>query len=153
FHRSPVMVEIEVPAGAAGNEDAVVFTLFVVHHKSGQYSEYWREAESKGVLGLIGEYEKAAPGEPGSVLGDFNAEVTAPSVQNYLSNGFHDLFAQQAPGEGTPPTEFTTHESERRIDLLLLNDTAWSKVVPGSGFVLGTASRPEGVSWRDLESF
>jgi endonuclease/exonuclease/phosphatase family metal-dependent hydrolase len=153
FRRSPLMVEVEVPAGARGNAEAERLTLFVVHHKSGQYSGYWREAEAAGVLKLIEGWTAERPDEPVVVLGDFNAQPADPSVRTYLEGGFHDLFTKEAPAGATPPPAFTTHESERRIDLVLLNGAAWERMVPGSGFVLGTASRPVGVSWRDLETF
>ena len=67
----------------------------------------------------------------------------------YLREGFNDLFANARPGDKS----VITHESERRIDLLLMNAEAKKRLRAGSGFVLGTAARPTGVNWRDLDTF
>lgn len=144
FHRSPLMVDIE--AGTPDNP--LTLTLFVVHHKSGQYSDYWREAESVGVTRLISDLTKQHPDRPVMVLGDFNAQVSDTSVKTYLSAGFHDIFANRSQ-----TSEIITHESSRRIDLILANDAAMTHLIADKAFVLGTAARPEGVDWRDLPTF
>jgi hypothetical protein len=70
-------------------------------------------------------------------------------VQIYLNGGFNDLFANASNGDKST----ITHESQRRIDLILTNESAQSRLIAGSGFVLGTAARPEGVDWRSLDTF
>ncbi len=139
FRRSPLRVDIQIP----GSDEP--WTFFVVHHKSGRFSEYWREAESKAVVSFAGEITKEHPNRPILVLGDFNAESSAPSVKNYLSAGFDEIFANR------PQTDaIITHESGRRIDLILANPAAKAQLLADKAFVLGTPARPAGISYRDL---
>lgn len=145
FHRSPLRVDLELP-GPAGR--AQTLTLFVVHHKSGRYSAYWREAEARGTVARIEELTKAHPDRPVIVLGDFNAETRDASVQTFLNAGFHDIFANRGGG-----ADVVTHESGRRIDLILANPAARTQLLSDKAFVLGTAARPVGVDWRDLPTF
>lgn len=147
FHRSPLMVDVTVPAGARGNGEAFTMTVVVVHHKSGRFSDYWREAEAEGAVELIEQARSGDPGKRIAVLGDFNNEASSESAKTYLKAGFVDAFA------GRRGAEVTTHESGRRIDLILLSEGLASEVVSGSAFVLGTPARPDGVDWRDLPTF
>lgn len=148
FRRSPLKVDVEIPS----NDEAAsswTLTLFVVHHKSGRYSGYWREAEAKTILKLAKAVENEHPGRPIAILGDFNAQPSDESVKIYLRDGFNDLFANASAGDKST----ITHESNRRIDLILVNDSAMERFEAGSGFVYGTAARPEGVNWRDIPTF
>ncbi|MGV6813491.1 MAG: endonuclease/exonuclease/phosphatase family protein [Phycisphaerales bacterium] len=147
FRRSPLKLDVEIP-GADGKEPWTL-TLFVLHHKSGRYSQYWREAEAKMVDKLAHEIEAEHPGRAIVLLGDFNAQASDESVQIYLRDGFHDIFAN-ATGE---PETIMTHESNRRIDLLLANSAAFGYIDEHSAFVLGTAARPKGIDWRALDTF
>ncbi len=146
FRRSPLMVDLEIPS--ADGSDSWSLTLFVMHHKSGRYNTYWREAEATGTLELINKVTKARPDRAIVVLGDFNAEVMDKSVQTYLDAGFVDIFVDRESS-----SEIITHESGRRIDLILANKAALEHMDTDSAFVYGTAARPEGTNWRDLETF
>ena len=148
FRRSPLKVDVEIPSG---NEDggSWTLTLFVVHHKSGRYNTYWREAEARTIVKLAQAVEAEHPERPVVILGDFNAQASDESVKIYLQNGFNDLFANDKTGDAST----ITHESNRRIDLMLLNEAAQSRLIEGTGFVFGTAARPEGFDWRDLPTF
>jgi endonuclease/exonuclease/phosphatase family metal-dependent hydrolase len=146
FRRSPLMVDLEIPSSEDGK--TWTLTLFVMHHKSGRFNTYWREAEATGTLKLIKDVLAADQDRAIVLLGDFNAEVDDQSVQTYLKGGFVDIFEDH-----TSKTETITHESGRRIDLILANKAALSRMNPESGFVYGTAARPEGVNWRDMETF
>ncbi len=139
FRRSPLRVDVQIP----GSEEP--WTLFVVHHKSGRFSEYWREAEAKAVVGFVGEITRDHPERPILVLGDFNAEPDAPSVGHYRSSGLDEIFANRPRSDA-----IVTHESGRRIDLILANPAAKAQLLADKAFVLGTAARPVGVSFRDL---
>lgn len=145
FRRSPLRVDVEVP----GRDDGSwTLTLFVVHHKSGRFNTYWREAEAEGTMKLIEDVLDDAPERPIVVLGDFNAMNEDMSVQTYLKEGFIDIF------ETRPSTrEIVTHESNRRIDLIVANHNAIRKMRMNNAFVLGTAARPQGVDWRSLSTF
>ena len=148
FRRSPLKVDVEIPANDEAGSSWTL-TLFVVHHKSGRYSGYWREAEAKTILKLAKAIESEHPGRAIAILGDFNAQTSDESVKIYLRDGFNDLFAKASSGDNSA----ITHESGRRIDLILTNDAASKRLVGDSAFVLGTAARPESINWRDLETF
>lgn len=143
FHRSPLHVRIEVPRGD-GSLAPYTLDLLAVHAKSGREGEYWREAEAKGVLEIVRELQGGNSGINLIVLGDFNSEVSGPSVKRYVDAGFSELFE----GARTLP-EITSHESGRRIDLMLLSAGVKPEVQVSSRFVLGTPARIDGQSWRD----
>ena len=147
FRRSPLVVEATVPAGARGNAEDYTLTLVVVHHKSGGPASYWREAEARGVLGVIGEITAADPEANVALLGDFNAQVSDASVRAYLEAGFIDVHSGLSGPEGV------SHESQRRIDLVLVNAALAAEIVEGSGFILGTPARPVNVDWRQVPTF
>ncbi len=150
FHRSPLMVVVEVPGQAWGGEEPFRLRLFAVHFKSGRYSDYWRDKESEGLLSVMDEIREAE-GElgPTVILGDFNATHDAPSVQALVSAGFHDLFADNRG----PKARWTSHESGRRIDTILANPAAHAASIAESETILGTPARPAEVSWRDMDTF
>jgi endonuclease/exonuclease/phosphatase family metal-dependent hydrolase len=148
FRRSPLMVDVQIPTSDAPDADTWTLTLFVMHHKSGRYNAYWRESEAKGTLKLLQEVSQAHPDRPIVVLGDFNATPKDDSVRLYLDAGYTDLF-----GSRKESPEIITHESERRIDLILANDHALQRMRTDDAFVYGLTSRPEGSDWRDLPTF
>ncbi len=144
FHRSPLRVDVQVPAGARGNEQPYDFTLFVVHHKSGGEGDYWREAEARGLAEIVTGIQKNEPDRNLLILGEFNAEADARSVKTYLDMGFTDLFGQDKPSD-----QIISHESDRRIDLILYSPTITPELVLNSRFVMGTPARLAQMSWRD----
>ena len=147
FRRSPLKVDVQIPASEG--QDSWTLSLFVLHHKSGFYSQYWREAEARMIAKLAHEIEMENPGRPVVLLGDFNAQQSDESVQIYLRDGFYNIFTTDKVDD--PAT--VTHESGRRIDLILANKSASEYIVEDTAFVLGTAARPEGIDWRSLDSF
>ncbi len=142
FHRSPLRVVVEIPSGDAR---PYRLTLFAVHEKSGRYGDYWREAESRGLVEILKQTLEADPDANIAVLGDFNAQIDDESVRTLLDAGLTDVFA----GQDLTTSATKTHESGRRIDLILVNDNLKAEVVPESAFVLGTPALPEGMDWRD----
>lgn len=140
--RSPLRVTIDVP----GAEGAAPYrlTLFVVHHKSGRYNNYWREAEAVKFAELIADLQASEPSRNIALLGDFNAMPIDVSVQSYVSAGLTDVLAPRTARD--PAT--TTHESGRAIDFILVNPALLKDLVPSSAFVLGTPLRPEGADYR-----
>ncbi len=148
FRRSPLMIDLEIPNSDESGASSWTLTLFVMHHKSGFYNAYWREAEAKGTIKLIKSVLEEHPDRPIVVLGDFNAENNDESVQLYLDEGFVDIF------EGRKShSEIMTHESRRRIDLIIANQAALGRMNTDDAFVYGTAARPDGVDYRDMETF
>ncbi len=149
FRRSPMLVDVTVPADAAGNAEPYRFTVSVVHHKSGRHSGYWREKEAAALAEKLDAIVSADPSTNLVVLGDFNALETDKSVGIYLDEGFTNVVERHAG----PESDWVTHESGRIIDLILMNSAMTPEVVSGSAFVLGSPARPEGVSWREAPTF
>jgi endonuclease/exonuclease/phosphatase family metal-dependent hydrolase len=147
LHRSPLRVTVTATPGP--DAKPIDITLFVVHHKSGPFFGYEREAEATKVLELVHEFEKEHPGQPVIVLGDCNARVIEPPIEIYTKGGLTDAM-NGVPG-GVESREFISHVSGRTIDHILLNPAAAAKVATESRFVLGTLQRPEGVDWRKTE--
>ncbi|MCG3123630.1 MAG: hypothetical protein GIKADHBN_02051 [Phycisphaerales bacterium] len=141
LHRSPVRVEIALPVEGGGSQP---LTLYVVHHKSGAKSAYWREAEAKKVVELLKQDQAENPGVPVAILGDFNATPDQPTFQTYLTGGLIDVFADRV--EGDPA--WVTHESGRAIDHILANEAFVKHIAAGSHFVMGVPARPAGADWR-----
>jgi len=143
YHRSPLRADIQIP----GDDDAEPYelTVFVLHCKSGRYSQYWRDAEAEALAAELTEVMAAEPDRNILVVGDFNATADQMSVVAYLDAGLHDLFVES--GMGTPET--TTHESGRRIDYILFNDAVAGELLMESRRVVGTPALPEGRDWRD----
>ncbi len=143
FRRSPLYVRIEVPAGARGNEQAYELNLFVVHHKSGKYNDYWREKETPAVVAMVREVESRDPKANIAVLGDFNAEATEAAVVVYDSAGL-----THADTSGSADPKRTSHSSGRTIDFILVNANLRAEIVPDSAFAFGTPVLPEEADWR-----
>ncbi|GAB4549175.1 MAG: hypothetical protein Tsb0013_10240 [Phycisphaerales bacterium] len=143
WRRSPLMVTVEVPAGARGNDEAYDMTIFVVHHKSGRGNEYWREAEADKVIGLIEQQQRMDPNANVIVMGDFNAQPSDLSVRKYIDAGMHWTFEGESSDDA-----LVTHESARIIDFILYSETMKSEVVDGSAFVQSAPLRPRGADWR-----
>lgn len=143
FKRSPMRADVSIDRDKDGESDYTL-TLFVMHHKSGTYNNYWREAESKKVVQLIDTVQKRNKNANIAVLGDFNARAVDMSVATYIAAGLMDPFAGRVPHD----PEIQTHESNRRIDFILINPALANEYVPNSIFVLGTPARPKGSDWR-----
>jgi endonuclease/exonuclease/phosphatase family metal-dependent hydrolase len=92
MHRSPLRATVVVP-GEGPDAKPVEITLFAVHHKSGPYYGYEREAEARKTLELVHEFEKAHEGAMVIVLGDFNSRITEPPLEIYTKGGMSDAFA------------------------------------------------------------
>lgn len=143
YRRSPLYVRIEVPRGAAGNDEPYELDLFVIHHKSGRYSEYWREKEAARLVQMLSEMQKEDPERNIAVLGDFNATPEDRSVLMYKDAGMRHVIERTSADPKT-----TTHSSGRSIDFILVNPALAKEIVEGSAFVLGTPVLDEGKDWR-----
>lgn len=140
FWRSPLRVDVELtrPTARKGPE---MMTLFVVHHRSPRFMQYWNDAEVRGVLGFVDEVRKLHPDRPIAVLGDFNDVPDSPAVKTYTEAGFTDTHAHRTPGA----PEFATQDTGRVINYIMLDERLKAKVVEGSAGVLGTPVLPPGV--------
>jgi len=147
YHRSPLKVDIEVPATVTGDEP-YRFTLLAVHQKSGKNSGYWREAEATKTASIVQELQAQTPGINISVLGDCNSVPSDAATKIYLTGGLIDLLAARDSANLADRPKFITHESGRTIDYILVNLAMNAEVVANSTFIMGTPARPAGVDWR-----
>ena len=134
FQRTPLRVDVTGPDGYA-------MTLFVVHHKSGNY-KYRRESEALRLVQLVEEVQTEDPRRNIIVLGDFNAAPWDRSMDVYRDAGFIDVFAD--PAVDRP----MTHESDRILDFILMNSAAHRELVTASPTVHQTTSPPSTYNWR-----
>lgn len=144
FHRSPLKVEVQVPATAAGGKPYDL-TLFVVHQKSGKDWGWFREIESKKIVSLVRDVTLAKPSANIVVLGDFNAISNDESFKTYLAGGLMNVY--QGKDLGRNP-DFITHASGRCIDHILVSRSMAQEINPQTLFVLGTPILPEGTDFR-----
>jgi len=141
FRRSPLCVDIKV-------SDDYQLRLYVVHHKAGKGNEYWREAESRGVIKLVQQAEKENPKINIAVLGDFNSQPEDLAIRQYLKAGLIDTQDYREVHCDKSAPLFVTHESGRTLDYIFTNSALYCEVVPGSSFIFSTPARPEGHDWR-----
>lgn len=147
FRRSPLRVSVQIPADKSSSGRPYDLTLFVVHHKSGYYNGYWREKEAAKVVEFIAQMEREQPGVNIAVLGDFNAQHDAPELKTYLDAGMIDLFGDE---KGYPVEPRLTHESDRRIDFILMNQNLANEADTAKRLVLGTPLRAKGADYRSV---
>ena len=150
FRRSPLMVELDVSGGEAGegwSEDDRL-TLLVVHLKTGKGSEAWREAETAALVEIAGELRADRPGRRIVMLGDFVGGPGSAHVRTLIEAGFVDVFGD-AGGDGSVPAEFATGIDGGRECLILAGAGAAGLFEGGDRFVLGTVAPPAQIR-RDL---
>lgn len=145
FHRSPLMVTVDVPGpvGQPGGKPYAL-TLMVVHQKSGGPGAYWREREAAKTVELLRAVQKADPEANVIIAGDFNAQADSQEMKVYFDAGLVSLLGDKAKGD----PKWTTHASGRAIDHVLFTPAAWREVKTETRFVLGTIDRPAGADWR-----
>jgi endonuclease/exonuclease/phosphatase family metal-dependent hydrolase len=152
FRRTPLRIDVDVPPGTelAGELTTapISLTLFVIHHKSGRGSEYWREAEAAKVVELISEAQKERPGRPIALLGDFNAAPADKVLDIYRQAGLIDTLARRDT-DGPTAATFLTHASSRTIDYILVDPSLATELVPDSAFVFATPILPKDLDYRD----
>ncbi|MCA9306482.1 MAG: endonuclease/exonuclease/phosphatase family protein [Phycisphaerales bacterium] len=147
FRRSPLRVTVNVPAERSASGKPYALTLFAVHHKSGRYNDYWRDKESAKIVEFIKQMEAEQPAINVAVLGDFNAQHDENVLQNYFDAGMIDLYGDD---KGFPVEPRLTHESDRRIDFILVNRNLANETDFNTRVVLGTPVRAKGADYRNV---
>jgi len=153
FRRSPLWVTVSINDTEDAQQQPYELGLMIVHKKSGRGEAAWRMAESRMIADLLDEITQARPELNIAVLGDFNDRPGDPSVRALTATGLIDVFETPKAASVDADSELVTHESGRRIDLILVNRNLMRELVAGSAFVLGTGARPEGVDWRVVRTF
>lgn len=141
YRRSPLFARVQVPA--TEDQEAYELGIYAVHHKSGRYNGYWREAEAKALVGIVRGQQRLEPNLNIAIMGDFNDTPDSAAMKIYGSAGLIDTGAHRSE-----EVEFVTHASGRVIDFILVNGALKSEVVEGSYFVLGTPVRPSDQDYR-----
>jgi endonuclease/exonuclease/phosphatase family metal-dependent hydrolase len=145
FQRSPLMVDIEVPASS--DRPAYSFTLAVVHHKSGNFKKQ-RESEALQLVELLQSRLEEEPELNLIVLGDFNAGPFDQSIAVYKNAGFVNAYEHRWSREAGTRNLFRTHESDRVIDYIMLHPNADSEVAKNTFQVVGSLHPGDKYNWR-----
>ena len=155
FQRSPLAVEVDLP----GDYELLVYAI---HHKAGGKDfEPHREAEARKILELIKADMKGKKNRNVVVLGDFNATPNssvrtlykdAKFVNGYDLRDTADVARQRTKlsdeERDALNEKYTTHESERPIDYILLSPSFAEEAVAGSFFVLSTLYPGDAYNWK-----
>lgn len=150
FQRSPIMVDVEIPATADWIQPYEI-SLVVVHHKSGRDYNCQRESEALQIVELLEKRVSENPDVNLVVLGDFNASPSAKSVAVYQDAGFKNAYGHRWQKTGNTRDLFRTHESNRAIDYIMLHPNVWTEAVPKSFQVVGTLHPGDDYNWRTDE--
>jgi hypothetical protein len=139
--RSPLAVDVTVPGSYAGGPSGkpYLFTLLVVHAKSGTGYKFQREAEAARHVGIVEDLMRGNPARNVVVLGDFNARKRDLSVQIYLGEGWMDVFGDVSPGD----PRFQTHSTNRIVDHIFVSPTMTPELVAGGRFVYAVPLPPK----------
>jgi len=156
FQRSPIAFDVQLPGGYS-------LTAFVIHHKAGgeKFNDH-REAEAAKIIEFVKQRLEKNPNANIVVVGDFNATPMSDVRRMYkdagLLNGYDFRSADdQAAGRNRGISEaqkqqlydrYTTHESGRSIDYILLSSGFADEIVPGSFFVLSSLHPGDSYDWR-----
>ncbi len=156
FQRSPLAVDVELP-------DGYVLSAYAIHHKAGgQKFEAHRKAEAAKIIEFVKADLAKNPDANIVILGDFNSTPLSPPRRMYkdagLLNGY-DYRPQEdiAKGrnESLPQAErdalreqYTTHESGRPIDYIIISKGFANEIVPGSFFVLSSLHPGDAYDWK-----
>lgn len=145
FQRSPLMVDIEVPA--EGRREAYELTVVVVHHKSGRFRRQ-RESEALQLVELLEARLRNEPSRNLVVLGDFNAAPMDRSLAVYKDAGYVNAYGKRWKKEGDTRDLFRTHESDRVIDYIMMHPNLDAEAIDGSFQVVGTMHPGDKYDWR-----
>jgi endonuclease/exonuclease/phosphatase family metal-dependent hydrolase len=155
FQRSPLAVEVDLP----GEYELL---LYAIHHKAGGKDfEAHREAEARKILELVKADTKGKKARNVALLGDFNATPNSSVRALYKDAKFVNGYDFRDPADvarqktklsdeerAALNEKYTTHESERPIDYILLSPGFAKDAVPGSFFVLSTLYPGDAYNWK-----
>ncbi|MSQ89929.1 MAG: hypothetical protein EXS01_00845 [Phycisphaerales bacterium] len=158
FQRSPLAVDIEFPGGYS-------LTAYAIHHKAGGKDfEGHRAAEAEKILEFVQADLAKDPDRNLVIVGDFNTTPLSDIAKAYRATGlatgydYRPAADQPKKGEKMPDAvwdalreKYTTHESGRPIDYILMSAGFAKDVVPGSFFVLSTLHPGDDYDWKTDE--
>lgn len=156
FQRSPLAVDVEFPGGYE-------LTVYAIHHKAGGKAfEAHRAAEAEKIVELIRADLTKDPSRNLILMGDFNSTPASDVCKFYraagLINGYDfrpeaDRVAEKDKKLPDAKREalrekYTTHESGRPIDYIMLSSGFSKEVVDGSFFILSTLHPGDAYDWK-----
>ena len=156
FQRSPLAVDIELP-------DGYVLSAYAIHHKAGgvKFEEH-RKAEAAKIIEFVKADLAKNPDANIVILGDFNSTPLSQCRKMYKDAGWlngYDYRPQEDitkdRNKSLPQAErdalreqYTTHESGRPIDYIIISKGFANEIVPGSYFVLSSLHPGDAYDWK-----
>ena len=157
FQRSPLAVDIEFP-------DGYMLTAYAIHHKAGgeKFNDH-REAEAKKIIEFVNADMAKNPDANVVIVGDFNSTPLSPCRLLYKNAGLLNGYdyravadrSKQETDKSMSDTDrdalrdrYTTHESGRPIDYIILSPGFANEIVPGSYFVLSSLHPGDAYDWK-----
>ena len=141
FQRSPLRVDVDVGGWT--------LTVLSVHLKAGgKEFEYHRESEALQVLDFVQGILKADPKACVAVLGDFNSAPGSRAVRVFADGGMRSAYDFRGVKKGNTKDLYTTHDSGRAIDFIMMSPALAEAAVDSSFFVLGTVHPASDYDWR-----
>ncbi|NBP51871.1 MAG: hypothetical protein EBU70_11995, partial [Actinobacteria bacterium] len=141
FQRSPLRVDVDV--------NGYPLTLFSVHYKAGGKDfEYQREGEALQTIEYVKELMKERPGANVAVLGDFNATPGQKTAKAFTESGLRSAYDFRVTRSGNTKDLYTTHDSGRAIDYIMMSPGLADDAVDRSFFVLSVMHPASDYDWR-----
>ncbi len=158
FQRSPLAVDIEF-------KDGYILTAYCIHHKAGgeKFNDH-REAEAAKIIEFVKAHLAKNPSANIVLLGDFNSTPRSTCRELYRDAGLINGYDYRSEADRLKEKEelsesdraalrekYTTHESGRPIDYIMLSEGFAKDIVPGSFFVLSTLHPGDAYDWKKDE--
>jgi endonuclease/exonuclease/phosphatase family metal-dependent hydrolase len=141
FQRSPLRLDFDI--------DGYPLTLFSVHYKAGGKAfAYQREGEALQTIEFVKEILKENPEANVAVLGDFNASPSDKTTKAFLEAGFRGGYDFRGTKSGNTKDLYTTHDSGRVIDYIMMTPGMADDAVDRSFFVLSVVHPASDYDWR-----
>jgi endonuclease/exonuclease/phosphatase family metal-dependent hydrolase len=141
FQRSPLRLDFDV--------DGYRLTLFSVHYKAGGKAfAYQREGEALQTIEFVKDILKEDPAANVAVLGDFNASPSDKTTKAFVEAGFRSAYDFRVTKKGNTKDLYTTHDSGRAIDFIMMSKGMADDAVDSSFFVLSVVHPASDYDWR-----
>ncbi len=156
FQRSPLAVDIEFP-------DGYLLTAYAIHHKAGgeKFNDH-REAEAAKIIEFVKADMAKNPDANIVIVGDFNSTPTSTCRKLYKDAGLLSGYDYRSEADRKKERDkslsatdrdvlrdrYTTHESGRAIDYIILSPGFAKEIVPGSFFVLSSLHPGDAYDWK-----
>ncbi|MSR44469.1 MAG: hypothetical protein EXS15_03800 [Phycisphaerales bacterium] len=156
FQRSPLAVDVVLPGGYE-------LTVYAIHHKAGGKAfEGHRQAEAVKIIELVQADLAKDANRNLLIMGDFNSTPLSDVMNLYRDEGFATGYDFRPSADRIkqkdsklPDAErdalrdkYTTHESGRPIDYIMMSSGFVNEVVADSFFILSTLHPSEEYNYK-----